>query len=293
MSGLPCYIKVKGKYYGITKDSKEIKDIDVAYIFGENGIFYHQKTKAFEIIKKSAVILDIDTIEEKSTYKYPAISFDIYSEALTFLRAVFKEYKSEGCVLLTLNRNEKLEEQEYKIIIPKQEVGGASVDYKDGLENLYKELSPGEFLAGSIHSHPDFGAHQSGTDLSDEQDFDGPHITLGNIMKAVPSIHARICLGGDSFDVSMDNLSDVLNIIPDIKIESTKKDWIEKVSKKVYITTYCFEENNTRNRAGFHQQPFLWEDSAKTHIVSIFKQLKPNAPLNQRNANKLQHIKPI
>lgn len=287
MSGLPCYIKIKGKYYGITKGSDEIKDFDAAYIIGSNGIFCHTKTDAFEIIKKSDGVLDIDTIEEKSSYTYPAISFNVYSEVLTFLRAVFKVHQAEGCVLLTLNRNEELAKQEYSIVIPKQEVSGASVDYKEGLEDLYKDFAPGEFLAGSIHSHPDFSAHQSGTDLSDEQDFDGPHITLGHIMRAVPSIHARVCLGGDSFDVELDNLSDVLNIIPDIKIEPTQKDWIDKVSKKLYTTTYY----NEQNHIGYHRgQRSFWEDSLKSHIVSIFKKLKPKAPLNQRNADKLQHI---
>ena len=104
--------------------------------------------------------------------------------------------------------------QKYKIYIPKQTVSSASVDYSID----YKELEKDEFLAGSIHSHPDFDAFQSGVDHEDEFTFDGVHLTFGHIDKTIPDIHGRIVLGGKSYDAE-----NLIEISPETKIEIDRK----------------------------------------------------------------------
>ncbi len=54
---------------------------------------------------------------------------------------------------------------------------------------------------GTIHSHGAGWACQSSVDLINEQEEDGLHITLGEVMSAFPSVHARVAVDGRSFPV--------------------------------------------------------------------------------------------
>jgi hypothetical protein len=144
-------------------------------------------------------IKEAEEVKEESAYAYPQISFDVYWRTLCFLREVYKIHQSEANVLLVLNRNIPFADQEYKIIIPEQEVSGGSVDYAEGIRKI--RLEEGEFFAGSIHSHPGFSAFQSGTDRADEINFEGLHLTFGQIAKDPIEIDQRVCLAGDVYTI--------------------------------------------------------------------------------------------
>jgi len=275
-------IKSKGKFYQLIK-GEEVNNFNVGMVVGLNGIFQYNKSVAHEIISPLEESKIIDEIEEKSTYNYPPISFAVYQESLNFLRKAYSKTQGEACVLLTLNRKIALEGQEYKIRIPKQTVTGSSVDYK--LADIYSEFEDGEFLAGSIHSHPDFSAFQSSTDLTDEQNFDGPHITLGYIEKPVPEIHGRICLVGKSYDVK--NLSNILSVIPPVELKDTNKDWLDMVNKESNKwqgshNNYPYDYGHLRGN-----QQYLFNSNWKDGD-ELFKMLKPKEPINQKSNTKLK-----
>ena len=50
----------------------------------------------------------------------------------------------------------------------------------------------GYLRVGTIHSHCDFGAFHSGTDINDEADFDGLHVTFGHNNRDIFTISASI-----------------------------------------------------------------------------------------------------
>ena len=54
---------------------------------------------------------------------------------------------------------------------------------------------------GTIHSHCDFGAFHSGTDIGDEEDFDGLHVTFGHNNLVEFSISATIVVNGNRLQV--------------------------------------------------------------------------------------------
>lgn len=220
--------KKDGKYYYLD-NPKECADSEtVAVIVGPNSGMFMLKTPGFEIFRPlDKEIKDAVEVKEIVTFSYPTISYDIYWKSLCFLRAVYKEHKAEGAVLLTLNRNHPLDKQEYKIHIPVQEVAGAAVDYKKINELPFEE---GEFLAGTIHSHPGFGAFQSGTDHADELHFDGPHITLGYIDREVPEIHERLCLAGVVYDKLKNPLMKITPPPVDLEIPQEIKDQIQAIN---------------------------------------------------------------
>ena len=189
--------KADGKYYYYSDPLVEAKDAISIVIGPSNGLFRYANAM-FDITKEiTKEIKDASEVKTQAIFELPAVNYQTYRQVLAFLRAVYEKHKSEGAVLLTLNRNQPLLSQEYKVVVPTQVVGYSTVDYKD-IDQI--PMGEGEFLAGSIHSHPKFGAFQSGTDHKDEINFDGLHLTFGHIDRPVPEIHTRLCLAGTVYN---------------------------------------------------------------------------------------------
>lgn len=192
------FARKDGNYYYYDNPDTLANDEVLSIVIGPKNGMVRMSTVAYEILHPiEKEISGAMEVKEDMEYYYPNISFSVYYRTLCFLREVYKEHKSEGSVLLTLDRNHPIEGQEYGIIVPEQEVGPASVDYSDGLKKL--DIPDNIYFAGTIHSHPDFKAYQSGIDHKDEIGFDGIHVTLGHIMKDSPEIHERLCISGEFY----------------------------------------------------------------------------------------------
>jgi hypothetical protein len=188
--------KKDGDYYFLDEPEKKATSEAISIVIGpESQACIRMVNSAYEVVRpiKPKEIPNAEKVEEGAISRYPKISFDVYWKVLCFLRKVYDVNKAEGCVLLTLNRNTPIAKQEYGIKIPIQKVSGASVEMKE-LHQI--PLAEGEFFAGSIHSHPSFGAYQSGTDHSDEIPCDGLHVTLGKLSQETPEIHQRFSFAG-------------------------------------------------------------------------------------------------
>lgn len=185
--------------------------------------------------KPSYVTNTVHMLEERWS-EYP-ISVETFRYVMKYFREVYKKYKTECCVLLFLNTQTK----DWKILVPLQvDTSHASVNYlmplqdTDSVEdddkiqmyetvfkdddlsklmaNTYKEFSEldknGYVLYGTIHSHCNFGAFHSGVDDNDEMEFDGLHITIGNVDGSW-SYASRFIIGGAEYKV---DIKDFLNI---------------------------------------------------------------------------------
>lgn len=75
---------------------------------------------------------------------------------------------------------------------------------------------PGDYR-GTIHSHCDANAFQSGTDRSDEITQDGLHITIGKVRQNILSLHARCYIRGFEIPVKWSNLFDVTDQIENMQ----------------------------------------------------------------------------
>ena len=174
----------------------------------------------------------LENIEPYCTHSLPIISHHVYEKVLSFLKAINKRDHSEAAVLLVLNKAQPLKDQQYRIIVPEQEVSGASVDYAEGMKKAYKELKEGEFFAGTIHSHPTFGAHQSGVDKNDEDGFDGIHLTFGLLDRtSFIDLHERFVFAGVTY-INKKPIN-----CPDHQISKSvnfPKEWLKKVEAKTY-----------------------------------------------------------
>lgn len=105
---------------------------------------------------------------------------------------------------------------------PEQTVSGGHLDWE----------SPGPppagwYLAGSFHSHGSMGAFHSGTDQRDEVDWDGIHVTVGQIQRSEPEYAASIMIGGHREKVA---IADLMELPPSVNFPAA---WLGQVSRYV------------------------------------------------------------
>jgi proteasome lid subunit RPN8/RPN11 len=83
-------------------------------------------------------------------------------------------YKTEAIVLFHYSKEENV----WEMSVPAQRVMSGRILYYDA--NYRKS---GFICAGTIHSHGSMGAFHSGIDRTDEEHWDGIHITIGDLYK--------------------------------------------------------------------------------------------------------------
>ena len=126
--------------------------------------------------------------------------------------------------------------------MPKQFVSYSSVFYNreafthiEGFEDF--------LCVGTIHSHCDFDAFHSGTDIKDEEDVDGLHCTFGHNNLDEFSISATIAINGHRFQIDplkvleginhvSDNKFSLTKITSEIQLDQEIQDWVNQVSSE-------------------------------------------------------------
>ena len=157
------------------------------YVVAGNGVFFHKTgiVKGFVPVKGVAFLDDLKPSPPVCTL--PPIPASEVLRIQTFFSKVVEEHRAEAIVLLYFNEHEG----QYKIHAPEQFVSHGSVKYDRRPLDI-----PGYVRVGTIHSHCDFQAFNSGTDVHDEEDFDGLHCTFGHNDKPNFSIFASVAMNG-------------------------------------------------------------------------------------------------
>ena len=168
-------------------------------------------------------------------YYFPEEEF---ARTIAYFEWVYDKYKTEAAVLLLVNHELK----EWKVLnVVNAETSGVSVKYfhptrldditdkkqKEMHELVVKEYDrlcgEGWSVYGTIHSHCDFSAFHSSVDDADEENFEGLHITIGDL-KSGYSYAARFMLETVPLTLEIEDIFDVEDM--------TK---IEKMSKKIDV----------------------------------------------------------
>jgi hypothetical protein len=152
------------------------------YLVCQNGTYLRAERAFGSAFVKVKDLPFLQSSPASFSYDLPPLPGRIIASAKKFFETVFKQHRSES--YLTLMYSHKL--KEYRLWCPKQEVSYASVDYErlDTVpfsESVGNPDGPQWQDIGTIHSHCDFSAFHSGTDISDEDSFDGLHITIGHV----------------------------------------------------------------------------------------------------------------
>ena len=171
----------------VMEENQQLPNSNIYYMIGENGQFIRKKIGLIDCVVPVSKISVLQKIKPYAKLNIPKISEEVFAKVVSFFREVYNLYRSESIVLLYYNENAK---SKYLIHVPFQKVKGSSIDYLRA--NTIKDYT----LVCSIHSHSDFGAFHSGTDTNDEKDFDGLHITVGNLADQMVSIVSSIAING-------------------------------------------------------------------------------------------------
>ena len=137
-----------------------------------------------------------DVLPEYARMNLPKIKAKVFGKVQGFFRMVYGRYSSEAGVILNLHTHplkQTLKRIDYTV--PHQRVSGGGCKYQIVVDPKY-------INCGTIHSHSNFGAFHSGTDVNDERYFDGLHITVGHNAMEEISISACIVVNGKRIKVN-------------------------------------------------------------------------------------------
>lgn len=168
------------------------------FVLAGNGMFLLKNSgicKCITPISLEEVCISIDPITEEMQQNMevnlPKIPAKTVWKVKEFFRLVVEKYRAESEINLYYNP----ETQDYKIHVPDQTVSHGSVNYRR-IPTMHLPEMDGYRRVGTIHSHCDFGAFHSGTDVHDEADTDGLHVTFGHNHKDEFTITSSIVING-------------------------------------------------------------------------------------------------
>jgi hypothetical protein len=178
--GFPVYIYEEGL---------DLPQEGTYFVVAGNGCWLHKDmplVRCFVPVDKISVLQEIDD-RTMISCKLPKIPQVIVYRVKQFFAEVVRRYHTEANVILYYNKEKNL----YQAVPSKQSVSMGGVHYKrKGVTEM--PGMEGFLRVGTIHSHCDFGAFHSGTDIGDERDFDGLHCTFGHNDKDTFTISASI-----------------------------------------------------------------------------------------------------
>jgi hypothetical protein len=238
----------------IYEEGMELPKEGTYFLVSGNGLWLHKDTgivRAFVPVDNISVLQSLDA-EAWVDCQLPKLPAKYVWQIKTFFKKVVERYRSEATTTLYYSKEKK----EFKIHIPQQRVSHAGVVYRrtamTGLEGLESYLP-----VMTIHSHCDFGAFHSGTDIGDEEDFDGVHCTFGHNDKDEFTISASVVVNGRRLSVDP---SKVLEGIELVREEKTTTFWSQKAkitrTFRLTDTDVTWEEPIER-----------WFDSVQHHVL--------------------------
>lgn len=174
-------------------------DANTYYIVAKNGQYLCKKSWWADAIVPVKQIAILEEQKAEIKLKLPTLSAVMLTKVWRFFQAVFKENNSEAAVLLHYSPT-----LGWEMTVPVQTATFSHVDYK-----MTDRLN-GYVFVGTMHSHSSMSAFHSGTDIGDEAQVDGVHITLGHLNEPDQfSMDAEVVVNGTRSMLSLDFLEGV------------------------------------------------------------------------------------
>jgi len=204
----------------IYEEGMELPKEGTYFLVSGNGLWLHKDTgivRAFVPVDNISVLQDLDA-KTQVGMSIPKLPANHVYKIKKFFQEVVATFRSEAATVLYYNK----QTGDFKIQITDQFVSHGGVQYKRiGLSHT--EEMANYLRVGTIHSHCDFGAFHSGTDIGDEEDFDGLHCTFGHNDKEQFSITASIVVNGNRLEVDPMTVLEGVELIGEV--EDRKMFW--------------------------------------------------------------------
>lgn len=179
----------------------------------------------------SAEGLGFGKVAERAYFNLPAMPEGFINKIDHFFRKVDEKHGTEAIVMLGYYSDMLGTDNEadgWTVLVPTQTNTAGNCKYTP--ESVMAEKPDDVTLVGTVHSHPGMSAFASHTDVGDQYNNDGLHITIGWKGKSgAPEYHIEYQMGNRRFSFDPE---DVFDFAP--KAEYEVDDWVSKVSKQNY-----------------------------------------------------------
>lgn len=201
------------------KDWAELDSSPVQHFIASEGVFLKRSTVLGKgIVQYSSGISGLAKLGEgEFIWEQKKIPKEICAQIVDFFIRIYNKHKTEAQVLLTFDPKA----DEWGVFVPKQKVSHGNVKWEDD------DLPSNVLLVGTMHSHADFSAFHSGTDIEDANNFDGVHFTIGHVDKNQIQIDTIVSLNKTIFKgYTWEDLAD----FTDLGAAKAPSEWDDKVS---------------------------------------------------------------
>lgn len=284
-------------------DGGELPKEGTFYVVAGNGCFLHKDTGIVSALVPVEGVAVLEDLKQDLWVRcnLPKVPADMVYQIKEFFALVVEKYRAESCTILYFNK----ETQEFRVEVTRQFVSHGGVAYRrQGTTH-----EDGFLPVGTIHSHCDFQAFHSGTDVHDEEYFDGLHCTFGHNDRNEFTVSASVVVNGQRTKVDpltvLDGLDHVekdfykVNVTPDetkraqiftwfAKVNDGFKD-LEKEPKKGDRITWDGEAKELKAKYG--EGPFVIEEvseiteratgKVKSHLYTFVTESGEKHQLNE------------
>lgn len=180
-------------YKGIfpTMEEADASDKAIRILPARDGYVYEIRcTEAGKFIARAANVQELSAIDAGFVPAFPPLPFGLFAQVLAFFRHFMRDGReSEVMVYIYWDK----EEQEYRIRVPMQKVGKASISVIIPPDETFD--ADRYVHVADIHSHNSMPAYFSGIDDKDEL-ATRAYVVVGGLNQTAPAIAARISVGG-------------------------------------------------------------------------------------------------
>lgn len=216
------------------QNGMELPNEGTYYLVAGNGLWLHKDTgivQAFVPVQQISVLDDLNA-NAWAQCKLPRLPAQCVFQIKQFFQKVVEIYHAEAIVTLYYNKATS----QYKLHVPRQNVSGVGVRYRRTAMTHLEDVK--DYLpVGTIHSHCDFGAFHSGTDIHDEEDFDGIHCTFGHNDKEQFTITACVVVNGHRCAVNPMDWLDGIEAVTEksYRLLPPDQQWVESSPIEVWL----------------------------------------------------------
>lgn len=200
------------------------------YILGRDGLYLCRNHEFFRSCVPAR--RGPSELEEQATFlvpRFPTIPRALFERAIGFFDRVAELHSAEAAVLLVWDRSAR----RVRLTVPEQTAtvssGWSGTRYPIGVHYVPPADLPAEWVPfGDIHSHVNYSAYASSTDVADEVHTAGLHIVVGGILREPPDIHVEAVVDGSRFAL------DASQVIEGYRRRrmNVPGEWIERVQLK-------------------------------------------------------------
>jgi len=171
------------------------------YLLARDGLYLCRQNEFFRsCVKASSGPSELEVQKPLFEPRFPKIPVALIEQAVGFFTAIADLHGSEAAALLVWDRSQ----DQVHLVIPAQTatMGGYGSGYRYPIGIHYdspSELPEDWVVFGDIHSHVDYAAYASHTDINDELHSAGLHIVVGRIRAEPPDFHVEAVVDGERF----------------------------------------------------------------------------------------------